>query len=384
MLTDTWESLKVNEKRGLLAGVSAGEVFGSLFFDVYDVRTDCAHPRLLDGVGGTRLTLPANILGHEGSWSPDGRTYWASGVGGGSLTAIDVSDTAHPRIVYTGTSVVANHGFSFSRDGNRLYLASIAPAGVVVLDVSSIQQRKAIPLLREVGSLFWTDGIFSQMSIPVTYRGKPYLYSADEFGGGGVRLLDMTNESAPKIVSHVRLAIETPRYVEARRADTTGDGIFGYEAHYCTVDRASDPTALACGFFQSGVRVFDVRDPLHAKEIAYYNPPAQVGRNAQLQGSEHASGLITQGTPPLSDVTYGDVGSLVGESAHDNLTTDWCSSPPQFMPNGELWVVCQDNGFLALRFTNGSYPLVPATHPKPVKKPKPAKKPSRPRGTASP
>lgn len=80
-----------------------------------------------------------------------------------------------------------------------------------------------------------------------------------------------------------------------------------------------------------------IREPGAPREIAYYNPPAQVGRNAELTGSEHAS------NPALSGA----------------LTADWCSSPPRFVGN-QLWVTCQDNGFMALRFTNRSYPLGPA------------------------
>jgi hypothetical protein len=56
MLTDTWESLKVNEERGLLAAVSGGPAVGALFFDVYDISQDCAHPTLLNAFDATNLT----------------------------------------------------------------------------------------------------------------------------------------------------------------------------------------------------------------------------------------------------------------------------------------------------------------------------------------
>lgn len=34
------------------------------------------------------------------------------------------------------------------------------------------------------------------------------------------------------------------------------------------------------------------------------------------------------------------------------LTADWCSSPPRFVAPDQLWVTCQDDGFMALRFTS--------------------------------
>ena len=75
----TWESLKVDPRRGLLAGVFASGPIGSgvAFFDIYDVRADCAHPKLLNSVSGNALGVPANAIGHEGAFSPDGMTYWS-------------------------------------------------------------------------------------------------------------------------------------------------------------------------------------------------------------------------------------------------------------------------------------------------------------------
>src|SRR3546814_1200930 len=87
--------------------------------------------------------------------------------------------------------------------------------------------------------------------------------------------------------------IQLKENAKLRTADTVGDGAFGYESHYCAVDRSADPTALACGYFQSGVRVFNVVDPLQPYEIAYYNPPAQTGKGLSLQhrSEEHTSEL---------------------------------------------------------------------------------------------
>jgi hypothetical protein len=328
-----WESMKVNEKRGLLAGVAVGPLLSAASFDVYDISQDCANPVFLNPVAGN-LNLPANVLGHEGAWSPDGNTYWATGVAAGSITAIDTKDPSTPRILMTTIAPNTNHGFELSEDGNRMYLTTVGPPGVVILDTSSVQNREPVPLLREVGSVFWEDGSIGQHTIPVTYNGVAHLIAVDEGGAGAARIIDISDETAPVIISKLKLAIHAPENANIREADTVGTGAFGYEGHYCTVDQKINPTAVACGYFQSGVRVFDIRNPLAAKEIAYYNPPAQSDKTELLKGSEHASSA-TGGT----------------------LNTDWCSSPPRFVGDNQLWVTCQDNGFMVLKFTNSVYPL---------------------------
>ncbi|GAA0633588.1 hypothetical protein GCM10009547_41900 [Sporichthya brevicatena] len=355
MLTDTWESLKVNETRGLLAGVSVGPAIGTLAFDVYDIQTDCTRPKLLNGLSTSTFTLPASTVNHEGQWSPDGRTYWATSVAGGAITAIDVDDPANPRIAAVSTIGYANHGFELSADGNRMYLTTGFPAGVVVLDVSEVQARKPAPLIRELGRVAWGGpATIGQHTIPVTWGGKPYLVAVDEFAGEDIHIVDISDETRPRVVRQIQLEISRPEHADLAASETKGNGLFGYDAHYCSVDRRTDPTALACGFFQSGVRVFDVVDPLNPREIAYFNPPAQVGKNAQLLGSEHAAHGVTYigNASNVRDAGPTGVG-FTGQPA--DLTADWCSSPPRFVGKNQLWVACQDNGFMALRFTNNAY-----------------------------
>lgn len=353
MLGGTWETLKVNDKRGLLAAVSVGPGVGGLFLSVYDVKTDCTRPRLLNSVAGTDATLPLPIPGHEGGWSPDGKTYWSTSTAGGVIAAIDVANPARPKVAYLGSTGLANHGFGVSADGNRIHVANIAPAGFTTFDASDIQQRKLFPRLRRISDVSWTDGLISQHAIPFTDDGKPYLLAVDEFGSGGARFIDISDEKRPRVVRKLKLEINQPEHVDQRAEDTSQNGVFGYEAHYCTLDRLVDPTALACGWTQSGIRVFDVRDPLSPREIAYFNPPAQVGKNAELVNSAHAT--IPVGAT-VSDVINGNVGNPPLNLGPTDLTADWCMSPPRFTGD-QLWVSCDDNGALALKFTNGAYPL---------------------------
>ena len=379
MLIGTWESLKLSPARLLLGGVAVGGEVGAGFFDVYDV-SNCTQPVHLNGLGGTSLELPDNVLGHEGNWSPDGKTYWATGTAAGSITAIDVSNPASPQIVYTGLEgFPANHGVEFSADGNTLYLATCLPGGVQILDISDIQSRKAAPSIRQIGSVTWNSLSCGQHALPVSWGGKPYLIAPDEFDSEGIHIIDISDPTQPKIVKQIQLQIQQPQYAATRAADTAGDGLFGYESHYCAVDTPVDPTALACGYFQSGIRVFNVVNPLQPREIAYFNPPAQTGKGLSLQHSLHAwiGGLL----PPISDLYTSTSGVSVGTATIDlryvggfvadlpallanagsgpvsgNLSADWCSSPPRFVGN-QLWVTCMDNGFMVLQFTNGAYPI---------------------------
>ncbi|HVA61508.1 MAG TPA: hypothetical protein VNG13_13370 [Mycobacteriales bacterium] len=380
-----WESLKVNQPRGLLGAVAAydGAGQGPLFFDVYSVKTDCAHPTLLSS---TPMDVP---FGHEGNWAPDGMTYYGSTASAGTLAAIDVSNPALPRLLNVFRVGTITHGLSVSDDGNTLYAADIVGSsgsgnGLEIYDVSQIQSRSAAPVTTEIGHVYWTDGSTAQSTIPISYHGHPYILFFDEGGAGSslsttgvpagaARIIDIANPAAPKIISVLRLAIQTPKYAKQNQAEVAGNGGFGYEAHYCVVDREHDPTAVACGYFQSGIRVFDIRNPYQPREIAYFNPPAQVAKHGQLPGSEHAGGVTNIAQPP-------------------NLTADWCTSQIRFDTaadgSHELWAQCQDNGFMVLKFTNGVYPLpaLPASGTAgavPARAPVAATVPSGPRAAAS-
>jgi hypothetical protein len=122
---------------------------------------------------------------------------------------------------------------------------------------------------------------------------------------------------------------------EKVRADVMGLTTFTYGSHYCSVDNRENATALACGYFNSGIRVFDIRNPERPKEIAYYNPPATTG----LDGSSHAAQRLIQPGGP-----------------------DWCASRMDFdMTDKTLTTMCQDSGLLILRFGDGTWPFPEST-----------------------
>lgn len=367
VVTGTWESLKVNAKRGLLVGTSVPVGTGFGYIAVYDIAKDCTRPRLLNPGVGTNLAMPIPITTHEGDFSPDGKTYWASGPIAGHLSAVDITDPANPMVVWSGITGIMGHGIGFSPDGRQLYASTLA--GITVIDVSAIQDRRPRTVVTapvpHVGRRFWLDGNITQYSMYVTYGGKPYVYVVDEGGSGGVKLLSLSDLSDLKLRNQIKLEINLPKNATKWAASATSNGVFGYDAHYCSVDRQDQPTAMACGWIQSGIRVFDIRDPDRIREIAYFNPPAQTGKNLQLPNSTHAmigsiiappivgtlsiARSILQGQAPVNGLVN-DQSRLLGA----DLSADWCLSPPEFRGN-DLMVSCMDNGFMRLRIDPKAY-----------------------------
>jgi hypothetical protein len=344
------ESLKVHEGRKLLAGVQ-GTGTG---FAIYDLSADCRHPVL-------KATLElSGSSGHAGNFTTDGRTYYAAQTNrgiNGIMPIIDVSDPANPRHLlnwqFPGDG--RPHDLSFSEDDMRAYAAQPGqpqnvtfpgPNGLVVLDVSEVQLRRENPQIRVIGAVFWNDGAQAQMSQRIKIQGKPYLIFTDELGSGGgrgktyacqnglppfgyARIIDISDETNPRIVS--KLSLEVSEYENCSK--TLGDPTsnFGYTSHYCTVDDEQQASMVACSYFEAGLRVFDIRDPSNPREIAYYKPPAR--RKQARPGSTF----------------YWSSGGPNGDR-----TADWASSNIGWRKDrSELWFTSHDNGFQVVRLTTG-------------------------------
>jgi hypothetical protein len=123
-----------------------------------------------------------------------------------------------------------------------------------------------------------------------------------------------------------------------------GAGAPEYSVERCVGNRADNPTMLACTFHNAGLRVFDIGDLFHAKEIAYYKPPAP--RTAFLPGS----GSWAQGV----DLT---VDRIAGYARFQKVTPGNGNGNGKGNGNGhgtelEIWTVSDGNGFQVLRFTD--------------------------------
>jgi hypothetical protein len=319
--------MEVSQTRGLLVAVAGN--LGTLpgVIDVYDIATDCRAPRLLSSanLGG--------ILGHEGGLSPDGNTYYVGSAGGGTLTAVDISNPALP--VPIAVERVPSHGLSLNADGTRLYdtVTTGPDAGMIIYDVSSIQAREAGAGFEVISRLTWPEISIPQSTIPVTIGGRPYVIESDEFsstGNGNIgasRIIDISDETAPRVVSNLRLDVHMPDN-RATLADDTSALIGGpYSGHFCSVPTRVEPGIVACAMLRSGVRVFDITDPIAPREVAYFSPPA-------------AQDCFAAGAGTSSCLHTGSTVSFVPERS-------------------EVWISGQESGFHVVRLTNGVFGSTP-------------------------
>jgi hypothetical protein len=317
------ESVVVSQQGGVLAAVTGNAAFYPGVVDVYDLKADCRTPTV-------HYSASLGFIGHESGMTPDGKTFWSASPGTPTLTAVDISNPALP--VPLGTWPIQSHGLSISNDGNRAYL--------LILDVSEVQSRQPSPQVREVASLTWPTMTIPQNAIPFTRDGKAYVLEIDEFSGSGSgqggatgvaahgpvvgagRIIDISDETQPKVVSDLRLEVHNPEH----RAAIAGDPgaqvpVQGYAGHYCNIPSRVDPAIVACSMIISGLRIFDIRDPLNPREVAYFNAP-----------------VYPRVTPYFE-------------------ASNWAMSSPAFVPERkEIWYTDGYSGFYVVRVTNDAWP----------------------------
>lgn len=311
------ESLVISEKRGLLVAVMSNPAFGPVgVVDIYDVTKDCRHPEF-------QSSAPVGSFGHESGISPDGRTFFSGTPFTPALTAVDISNPELP--VPLSIAPMLSHGLSISADGNRAYVAD-ASGRMKIMDISEIQARKPLPVMREISELTWPTASIPQNAMPFTSKGKPYVLEIDEFGAldkvGAARIIDISDENNPRVISDLRLEVHQPQNFDTIKDDpgASNTTYASYAGHYCNIPTTVDPTIAACSMIMSGLRVFDIRDVYHPKEVAYFNAPI---------------------SPHKLDGTAGSNGAF---------------SRPAFVPERkEIWYSDSSSGFYAVRVTNDAW-----------------------------
>ena len=353
------ESLNLNPKRGLLAAVIGNPAtYPGL---VVDLR----RPRRTAATRCCSRRAPVARFGHESGFSPDGKTFYATG----TAHAVDHRDRRdRPEGAARGLAGqrhLARHDAQRRRQP-RLHRrpdrrqhadprhqpdpgAQAEPAGArdqpADLDAASIPQN----------------------AIPFTDDGQPYVLEFDEYtqahdsapatNGRGRRRADHRHrrrdarrasivQPAPRRSTSpptTRAATRRPRRAAARSQ--------GYAAHYCNIPTRVDPKIVACSFIASGLRVFDISD-LAAPE----GDRATSSRRPQPRAENGAW-----------------------------RATSRCPSPRSCPTRREIWYTDGTSGFYALRMTNGAWPFpsasaagVPADLQEPPRVHDPHPRPARP------
>jgi hypothetical protein len=322
------ESLNLNPRRGLLAAVLGNPATYPGLVSIYDAHKDCRHPQLQS----TKLVAR---LGHESGFSSDGKTFYATSTATKSITAIDVTNPKDPHAIWQGA--IYSHGMTLSADGNRAYIAdpgNSTPGGnMLILDTSQIQARKKDPKTREISRLTWRGSSIPQNAIPFTTDGHRYVLEFDEYTQGTLgsgdknevgagRIIDIGNERKPRVISNLRLQVDQPADHAAASGDPGQiDPAQGYAAHYCNIPTFINPQVVACSFISSGLRVFDISDLRHPRELAYFVAPA----------------------------------TAVGENGRDG--SNFAMSKPAFVPSRrEIWYSDGTSGFYVLRVDKSVWP----------------------------
>ncbi len=344
------EALEVNQKRGLLVATQGGLV--AQYIEVYDVKRDCRHPKFLG-----RYDAGQPIF-HGLRVSDDGRTVYGTdtfGISGAGqiMHAVDISDPRDPTRLLTWDPTTeeppvqyASHDLEIDPDGDRLYLGAAAYQAIVgvvvgggpsvgdtpslaILDTGEVQARKRDPDIEVLSTLSLPN--FGHTVQRMTIGGKPYLLVSGEAPVDGAQcpwawghIVDISDERDPRRVSDLRLEVNRA----SNCPQTSEDKGAIYSIHYVGVDDDRNTRYVFYTYYTGGLRVFDVRDPEHPKEVAYFHSPATP--NTKF--------------PPISPAT---------PDANPG-TTDLTTSVVRYRPGtGEIWVVSVNSGFQVLRFTGG-------------------------------
>ncbi|MFT4064077.1 hypothetical protein [Paraburkholderia sp.] len=215
-MIDPWESLRVNDARGILATDNGLAGAGGPEMDLYDVSADCTRPQLLASIAvgtGTDggITPGTQPLGHEGGFSPDSFTYYIGSPTAKSYYAVDLMIPTRPKVIsaisMSDLGFGSNpHGLSVSRDGTRAYFVAIGNGGAAagsgapplnnmnsngdngffVVDTSEVQNRLPNAQMHRISTVPVRDGSIAQHTISFSVGGKPYLVEVDEGGSGGL------------------------------------------------------------------------------------------------------------------------------------------------------------------------------------------------------
>ncbi len=206
---------------------------------------------------------------------------------------VDVSDPAHPKEVgrwwYPGQRAgdaapkpdeipmpnesnqgVRPHNIDvFPSHPNRAYLGYI-DGGIAILDITDPARPKTVSIVRYVAP-------FTHTVFPIFSRGLAVVSEEDVDDACAdspkrIAVWDIADETKPRLLSVVPYAANAPELCKR-------GGRYG--PHNIYEDKPYGPTYksdrfVTTSWFGGGVRIFDLLDPVHPREAAYYVPATPV------------------------------------------------------------------------------------------------------------
>jgi hypothetical protein len=225
------------------------------------------------------------------------------GFRGHIYVVLDIGDPAHPLEVsrwFLSEQEVASgvrprragyylHGPAHV-EGDRAYLP-YGVGGMVILDVSDVRHPRLVGRLEMPDDLGSPIGVHTVVPIPhrrlAIINSEPLAERChrDE-GKNYAAIVDITDEAAPRIVSFLPEPAPPPGSPSATFCNQGGR--FGpHNQHHAQHQPHlfASETLVFLTYFNAGLRLYDIADAAHPREIAYFVPPDPTERLGILRPS---------------------------------------------------------------------------------------------------
>jgi hypothetical protein len=171
------------------------------------------------------------------------------------------------------------HSLTLSADGRRAYLAYLG-GGFLVADTSDFAEARPAPQVRLVTPVarrvFWTDpGAHSAVKLP----GRPWALTTDEVYGrlgavlpdhgcpwGWVRMIDVADETRPRVAGEFRLPVNRPGSCAATPPDR--EHLSSFSSHNPTLTR----NLALVTWHSAGLQAIDLSHPARPRAAAQFVP----------------------------------------------------------------------------------------------------------------
>ncbi len=321
------ESVNISKERGLLAAVLGNPGAAPGIVDVYDLNADCRQPEL-------QASAPVGFLGHESGFAPDGKTFYATSLFDGHITAVDLTNPRVPTPVAVIDSF--SHGMNTSDDGNRGYIAARA-IGLQILDLSEVQARKPLPQVREISRLTWDTMSIPQNAVPITIDGKPFVMEVDEFS------VDEPGSEFPGAERPVRRRRAPDRHLRRDKA-APGVGRCGSRStspRTARSSRTTRPRPASCRATR-GTTATSRGGRTPGSSPARSSTPGCACSTSPIPRSRRRSPTSSPRRRPSPVI---------------NERSNYAMSSPDFAPErDEIWYSDGNSGFYVVRLANGVWP----------------------------